>query len=119
MRKLFVSASVVLLCAALYSCMAATAFAHPPSGMTLSYDKEKEVLHIDISHVTHRPRKHFIRKVVVSKNEGVIDTVSFVQQTSSTALAVDVPVSAVAGDTLSVKAICSEAGIARESLTVL
>ena len=92
--------------------------AHPASTIQLSYDKEKEILHISIDHVTHRPRKHLIRKLIIYKNDKEVSSRSVIVQTSPRQLKTEVSISALLGYKIDVKAICSEAGIKTASVVI-
>ena len=98
--------------------MTAGALAHPPSEITLNYDAQKKNLHIEMRHVTKNPRKHFIRKLSVSKNGTEIDSRSYVQQTTAAMLIADVPLEAVPGDVLRAEAVCNTAGRNETTLVI-
>ena len=92
--------------------------ANSPTKIQLTYDKEKKLLHVVVKHVAHNMRKHYIRKINVSRNDEVPVPYHFAKQTSADELIADVPLEAVANDVIKVKAICSEAGNAEESLVL-
>ena len=92
--------------------------AHPPRDMTLTYDKEKGTLHISLSHISKNPRDHFIRKIIVYKNNEELEEHYFVTQTSGKGLETDISIEAGAGDVIGIKAICNKAGYAEAKLTI-
>lgn len=102
----------------LFSFFVATLLAHPPTDLKISYDSDAGVLHISMTHVTSNIIKHHIRKIQVFKNDEVVLDETIAQQTSPNSMTKDVLVSAAAGDTIRVKAICSEAGIIEGTLVI-
>ena len=60
--------------------------------------------------MTSNSRKHFIRRVVIYKNDEEVEKRSYVQQTTAAMLIEDLALEAVTGDVLRVKAVCNEAG---------
>lgn len=89
---------------------AGTASARPPSEMNLSYDAPARNLHIEIRHVSINPRKHFIRRLLVYKNDEEVEKRAYVQQTTAAMLIEDVPLEAATGDVVRVEAVCNQAG---------
>ena len=94
------------------------ATANPPSEVILTYDPAKKNFHVEADHVTKNPRKHFIRKLFIDKNGIEVDSRSYVQQTTTTMLIVDIPLEAVTGDVLRVEAVCNEAGRKEATLVI-
>ncbi len=86
-------------------------FAHRPSGMDLGYDSNKEALDINIFHNTPNGQLHYIKKVVVYKNNDELKWLSFVEQPDAPGLEAKVSIKAVSGDTFRVKAYCKNGGI--------
>ncbi len=93
-------------------------FAHPPKDMQLSYDKEKGILHIEMSHVTNNVLKHNIRQIEVIKNAEEPILLHYVKQTTPQKQIEDVEIKAVVGDVISVDAVCSVAGSEKQSITI-
>lgn len=96
----------------------ATAWARPPAEIQLIYDKDLKRLHIEVRHVSKNPRKHFIRKLLLSKNNKELESFSYVQQTTAAALIQDVSLESVTGDVITVEAVCNEAGRKEETLII-
>ena len=97
--------------------MAGNVFAHPPTEMVLSYDKETKTLHIDIKHVSDSLREHNIRRIIIYRNEEEAQALNFNTQ-KPPGLTEDVVVETKSGDILRVKAISSEGGKKEATLTV-
>lgn len=99
-------------------CLPALSWARLPSKIAMSYDAQGKNLHLEIEHVTKNPRGHFIRNVVIYKNDVEIKKSLHVQQTSHSSLVEDVALEAVSGDVIRVKARCNEAGYKEETLVI-
>ncbi len=93
------------------------AFAHPPSKIELSYNKETQILSIKVLHVSQRDHKTYIRRIIVSRNNEEVAKDVFPAQ-AAWGLEHEVKVETKSGDVLVVKAICSDAGSKEESLTI-
>lgn len=93
-------------------------WATPPTNLTLTYDLETKTLHIEMTHVSSHLRKHYIRKILVYKNDQEVEDIRLVSQTTPSSVIRDVVLDAKDKDVIRVKAICSEAGTAEASLTV-
>ena len=94
------------------------ALAHAPSKIDLTYDADKKVLHLEMTHVSTNLLKHYIRKIIIYKNEEEVQNIYLVKQTTASTVVEDVPLEAKDGDVIRVKAICAEAGYKEESLTI-
>ena len=94
------------------------ALANPPSEIELQYDEEHQSLTMNIFHVSDNVRDHFIRRFIISKNDGQdIKAFTFAMQKPK-GLFKTVIYEAKEGDVINVKAICSQAGILETSMTV-
>ncbi len=89
-----------------------------PGPIDLQYDPQTKVLHAELRHVTDNQRQHHIRRLYVYKNDAPTQKFSYVKQTTATRLIQDVPLDASSGDTIRVKAVCSEAGYKEETLVI-
>lgn len=89
-------------------------FAHQPAKMDLKYDEKTNMLKIDLTHVTQHTRTHYIRRVMVFKNEEKVEEFFYSAQKNPQGLSLEVRVEAKSGDQLRVKAICKEAGFKEE-----
>lgn len=86
------------------------ALAVPPSDILIEYNAEQKSLHVEVKHISHNINKHYIRRLIVYKNDIELKKFTYAKQTSATALIQDLPVDAIAGDVIRVKAICNESG---------
>ena len=94
-------------------------FAHPPSDLKLSYDKDSQTLHIEMKHVASNTRtQDYIRKIQIYKNQEEPTDLIIVKQTTPNSVAKDVSLSAKGGDMIKVKAFSSQGGSAEETLVV-
>ena len=93
-------------------------WAHPPSDITLEYDKERKILKILLKHVTEDIQEHRIRKIIVTKNNEEPLKFYYSSQTSPKEFIQEISLEAQSGDTIVVKAICSQAGNKEETLLV-
>lgn len=98
--------------------MTGRAMARPPTEINLSYDTEKRNLHIEARHVTKNPRKHFIRRVIVYRNDEGVEKRFYVQQTTATMFIEDLALEAFPGDVLRVEAVCNEVGRKETTLVI-
>lgn len=89
--------------------------ARPPTEIILSYDLEKKNFHVEARRVTKDPRKHFIRQIVVYKNNMEARKCFYVQQTSASMLSRMPLWKRSPGDVPRVEAVCNEVG--REEVT--
>jgi len=92
--------------------------ANPPKEIKLNYDKDKKVLIVEILHITRDRTEHYIRKILVYKNQEEPISSSFVDQSTSTGFTIEIPIDLAAGDTVRIKAVCNEAGF-KEEITVI
>ena len=109
--KTMITAVVILFFCSVY------AYAHPPSEIALTYDPDTKMLHIDIKHVSDSLRKHHIRKLIIYKNDAEFKSFSYVTQ-KPPGLEEDALLDAEPGDTIRVKAVCSEAGSQEATLVI-
>jgi len=93
-------------------------WARPPSKIILEYDSDKEVLHVELRHVSTNVRDHFIRRLFIYVNDEKYKTISYVKQPHPTILKEDVELSVKEGDIVRVKAVCNETGKKEESLVI-
>ncbi len=93
--------------------------ATPPSEIQLQYDRDRKVLAIQVAHVTRDLTEHFIRKILVYKNEEAPLSYFFTRQPSADELKTEVHLELKAGDTARVKAVCSKAGFKEETLLII
>ena len=98
--------------------IAVLAQARPPSTIELTYDAQKGSLHVVVKHVSENMRKHYIRKITVTRNKEVPVPYYYSSQTSAAEMMVDIPLKVMPKDTITVEAVCSEAGRGEETLII-
>ncbi len=95
------------------------AYAHPPSDITITFDKATKILKAVITHQVNNPEKHFINKVDVALNGKEIIEHRISRQDNSTTQTVTYLIPDVKeADTLSVEAYCSISGKLLKEITV-
>jgi len=90
--------------------LSVSALAIPPSDILIEYDADTKILHMEVKHISTNIRDHYIRRLIVYKNDIEVSKFTYAKQTSATALTQDLAVEAVPGDVIRVKAICNESG---------
>ena len=95
------------------------AYATPPTQIDLTYDLDKGNLHIEAKHPTDNLNKHYLRRLVVYKNDIQEQEFSYIRQTLPSKLVEDVAITAKIGDVLAVELFCKDGGSKKELLTVL
>lgn len=105
MDKRFFSFAVLI-----FLLMAPAAGAHPPLDIALEYDHQDQVLRVNMQHIVHDMKDHYIRKTVITKNNGAPVEKSSRRQTTPTSFVLDVPLPAKTGEQITVEAFCSEGG---------
>ena len=97
---------------------AAMASATPPSEILLSYDTDKSILHVSARHPSERLQRHYLRRLVISKNDVVVQTVTFSSQKLASGLEEDIEFKADPGDKISVEVFCSQGGSKKAELLI-
>jgi hypothetical protein len=91
--------------------LCATAYAHPPSDIKLTFDPATKMLKAVIYHDVSNPSRHYIRRVDVSLNRGEIIQHSITRQDDYSTQTVSYLIpDAKTGDVISVEAYCSISG---------
>ena len=94
------------------------ALAHPPVSLDVALLPEGK-LRIQVSHTVNDPAKHFINRVVITRDGKVLAEQSFVGQTGKTGLEVEIPVTGLSkGQTIQVEADCNIFGSLKKSVTL-
>lgn len=96
----------------------APAFSRPPSELNLDYDAQHKVLKVLIHHTTEDPQEHYIRRILVTKNQEEPRKFSYNRQPSNQEFLVELSLEMGSKDQVVVKAICSKAGTKEASLTL-
>lgn len=92
--------------------------AHPPVSMDVVLQPEGK-LRVQVSHTVNDPAKHFINRIVVSRDGKVLAEQSFVKQSDKTGLDVEFPIEGLAkGQTLQVEADCNIFGSLKKAFTL-
>ena len=94
------------------------ALAHPPVALDVSLLPEGK-LRVQVSHTVNDPAKHFINRVVITKDGKILAEQNFGEQTDRTGLEVEVPVIGLSkGQTIQVEADCNIFGSLKKSFTL-
>ncbi len=103
MKKLFLCLLMVLF--------TGTAFAHPPTHVEVSFNRETKILAAKISHPVENPSTHYVAKVDVSLNGNEILTHEISRQdTENEQVVLYLLPDVKTGDEVSVEAYCSISG---------
>ena len=97
-----------------------SAFAHPPSDITITFDPNTKILKALIAHSVSNPRTHFILKVDIGLNgrEIIEQTISRQDNAEGQSVSFYIPDASV-GDTLSVEGYCSISGKLKKQIQVV
>ena len=93
-------------------------WAAPATNLQITYDKEKQTLHIDANHPSDRLEKYFIQRVELIKNSGETEIFPFHRQTRPDKFIVDLNYSLEDLDHLDVKLFSSEGGLVQGSVDI-
>ena len=94
------------------------AYATSPTSVSVTYEKEKQILHVTASHPSDKLDKHYLRRISIEKN-GVEDkSVTFPRQKLASGLDEEISYVAEAGEKLSIKINCSQGGVATAEVDV-
>ena len=113
--------TAILLSTVFMLAAAGGVFAHPPSGIVLSFDPETSQLTVAVQHGIGdpMPEGHYVKSVTVFLNdEEIIHQIMFSQSSSSEQEVWYYIIDAGPGDTLEVLAECSIFGTVREHLNI-
>lgn len=98
--------------------MKGIALAHPPVELGVTLQPEGK-LRVQVSHTVNDPAKHFINRVVITKDGKILAEQNFGEQTDRTGLEVEVPVVGLSkGQTIQVEADCNIFGSLKKSFTL-
>ncbi len=97
----------------------ATAYAHPPYDIKITFDHKTNLLHAVIMHNVSNPLNHYIKKVDIGLNGKEIIEQTFSRQDNNDSQAVSYLIPDVKdGDVLSVEGYCSISGKLEKKITV-
>ena len=104
---------------AVFLIAASSAYAYPPSDITITFDAQTKILKALITHNVSSPEKHYINKVDVGLNGKEIIEHNISKQDNNQTQAVSYLIGDVkSGDVLSVEAYCSISGKLKKQITV-
>lgn len=92
--------------------------AHAPKDVVLQYDVLAQTLSVTISHNVSEPRKHYIKKVTIKKNRGLVSMHEYISQPENSPFTYTYPLEAKTGDTVEATADCSYFGSKRGELII-
>ncbi|GEM_PF-1257282 len=96
----------------------AAAHAAPPSNLTLDYDLDSGTLTAQGSHPTQDRFEHYIRRMMVTKNQEEPQTFYFTRQNSAGEFKQTVSLKIKAGDKIHVQVYCSLGGSSEADLVI-
>lgn len=114
-RVFFLSTVVGILLLLLFS---ASALAHPPRSLDLSYDGARGILQVKISHRVGNPSRHYVERITVTKNDTTVVEKNYQEQESRSGETYEYRLEAKNGDLVEVEATCNRFGKLSESLQV-
>lgn len=92
--------------------------ATPPTNVTLTYDVEKKMLHVSAKHATESLDRHYLRRVVIYKNDQEVDAVNLTRQKMPSGIEEDIALEAQQGDRIAVSIYCKKGGEGKGEMTV-
>ncbi len=113
-KKIFTIISGVFLSFYFLNSVQAT----PPRNLELDYDQTNKVLHVHLTHISTNVYDHYIRQIIVYKNDQSVKVLRLVKQNTGRELRQDIPIDAKLGDVLRIKAVCNQAGTLEATITV-
>ena len=114
MKRLMVFLTVFVFVSAI-----SVACAHPPSDISITFDRNTKMVHAVIIHNTSNPTNHYIKKVDVSLNGKEIIEQQISRQDNNENQTVSYLIPDVKdGDVLSVEGYCSISGKLKKEITV-
>jgi desulfoferrodoxin (superoxide reductase-like protein) len=106
-----------LLAATMVLTYPAVTQAHAPKDLALIYDNQNQTLQVKITHETAWA-KHYVSKIVVKKNDKVIETYEYTSQPDPKEFTYTYKMEAVPGDVIEVIATCSIFGSKKATITL-
>ncbi len=94
-------------------------FAHAPRDISLNYEKENEILEINVNHSVRSADRHYIEYIIITINGNEYEVLEFDSQTSENSHDVKTKIPDLSnGDIIKVKAECSRIGSDTKELTI-
>ena len=115
-KQKFIKFLLLIIIAGLF--LPGMAQATPPLDVQLNYSLKDESLDVKIRHPSQNLGHHFIRKVVLYKNEAEIETKYFKRQPDPYEFTVNFSLTAMAGDTVRVVVYCEKGGSKEGTLLI-
>jgi hypothetical protein len=97
---------------------ATLSFATPPTSISLSYDLNKQSLHVEAIHPSYNLEKSYVRLMDVYLNGAQVSTLNYYKQNDYNKFTDDVSLTAQVGDVIKVDLFCSLGGEMAQELTV-
>ena len=95
------------------------AYAHPPTDMSLSFDKYTKMLKVNVSHAVSDPRTHYVKEIEVSINGSKVLRHTLTKQDTDAAQYVQYTLPDVeSGDIIRVDVRCSSFGKRMKELKI-
>ena len=110
--------SWIILAALFFLSIARPVQATPPLDVALNYSWKDELLEVKIKHPSHNLDHHFIRKIILYKNDAEAEIKHFRRQSDPYAFTVEFTISAKPGDTLKAIAFCEKGGSKEGTLLI-
>ena len=108
----------VLILIFLTSTFSFSASAHPASEMSISYNIEKELLNVSITHRVSDSSSHYIDQIIIYKNGEIYASLNYTSQPTNNSFYYSYDISANLSDTLEVFTHCNLGGTLTEQLIV-
>lgn len=98
--------------------LAQAAMATPPVSISLSYDLDKGLLHVEAVHPSFDLNKSYVRLVNIYLNGDQVSQQDYYRQNDYNAFSDDIPVTAHVGDKIKVEVFCTLGGMLSQEMTV-
>lgn len=85
-------------------------WATPPESLELSYNQSAGILTVSGRHPTQDRFEHFIRRVIITRNQDEPQKFYLTRQDSASEFKIAVPVNSEPGDTIRIAVYCSQGG---------
>ena len=117
--NLWKSGAIVGVCVVVLLSLQITVGAHPPSDVSMSYDKVSGVLSVTVLHDSDDLTLHNINQLIIWQNDQVMENVThFTWEEDEEKLVATYNISAIDGDKIEVEARCSIQGSLLGSIVV-
>ncbi|MFT5388053.1 MAG: hypothetical protein ACI9F2_000531 [Lysobacterales bacterium] len=111
MKKIFFFIFLFLL-------FSVSAHAKPLGKITAEYNYQENLLHVEVNNKISRATERFVRKLILSKNNKVVDTYYYASQKNLIKFSQDYDIECLDGDVLHVKVYSSEGGTRQTSALI-